>query len=248
MEQLAIISDVHGNHEALTAVLAKIEELGVKRIVSLGDTVGYGPDPKICLEKVLEVCETVLMGNHEESVIRGKQTISNPIAQLAIEFTREQLRGSPLVDKLKELPTYHLDGDCLYVHGSPRRNLHEYLRERDGMGLSTFDAIVKSLDRDFKSFEICFVGHNHKPFLATAEGFIHPHDLLSDFCVPKEKFYISVGSVGQPRDLNPKACFVTYDGERVWFHRVEYDIEATRAKIEDRGLPKFLSHRLARGK
>ncbi len=248
MDQLAVISDVHGNLEALTVVLAKIEEMGIKQIVSLGDTVGYGPDPKICLEMVLEVCETVLMGNHEESVLRGKQTISNPIAQLAIEYTRGQLRGSPLLKAIKALPTYHLDGDCLFVHGSPRRNLHEYLRERDGMGLSTFDAIVKSLDRDFKSFAHCFVGHNHKPFLATTEGFIHPHDLLSDFFVPKEKFYISVGSVGQPRDLNPKACFVTFDGERVHFHRLEYDVETTRDKIVERGLPKFLAHRLVRGK
>jgi diadenosine tetraphosphatase ApaH/serine/threonine PP2A family protein phosphatase len=139
-------------------------------------------------------------------------------------------------------------GEWLFVHGSAREPLAEYVREKDPSGLSNFDEVVETLNKDFSTFRICFVGHNHKPFLATEEGFIHPHQEMMQFNVEGERLYISVGSVGQPRDGDPRSCFVVFDGQRVTYHRVAYDVDRTVAKIRASGLPAYLAERLPWGR
>ncbi|MEI6416029.1 MAG: hypothetical protein WCP34_17470, partial [Pseudomonadota bacterium] len=173
----------------------------------------------------------------------------NAAAQIAIDWTRERIHKAGLLERISGLQSHHQEGDILFVHGSVRNALNEYLVESDRSGYSTFDEVVESLENDFIYFRICFVGHNHKPFLATTEGFLHPHQELSVFQVSKEeRLYVSVGSVGQPRDGDPRACFVTFDGSKVTYHRVSYPFEVTAEKIRSRGLPGVLADRLAIGK
>jgi len=245
---LALISDVHGNFPAFCAVLAEIERLGIQRIISLGDTVGYGPQPVECLEMAIDACHVMLMGNHELRVLDPSKTRMNRTAALASDWTRDQLEQAHLIPILKTLPKHYQEDELLFVHGTPKDTLRDYLMEQDYMGYSNFDKIVQSLEEDFKNFRLCFVGHNHLPFLATEDGFIHPHDGQRQFQLEDRKLYVSVGSVGQPRDRDPRASFVTYDGESVQFHRVSYDIEATRAKFLVTDLPEYLSNRLLEGR
>lgn len=251
MNTIAVISDIHGNLEALEAVLARIDALGVEAIYSLGDVVGYGPDPEACLRLTAERCALRLMGNHEHGVLHGANAGSNfnSVAKQAIDWTRERVRDAGLLGLIGGLQSFRQEGERLFVHGSARNALNEYLLESNGRGESTFDEITASLKEDFTSFRICFVGHNHKPFLATTEGFLHPHEGLREFQVPEdERLYVSVGSVGQPRDRDPRACFVTFDGAKVTYHRVTYPFAITAEKIRARGLPDFLADRLAVGR
>lgn len=248
--RIAVISDVHGNLEALQAVLARIDELGIDSICSLGDVVGYGPDPEACLLTTKERCRLRLMGNHENAVLSPAYADSfNPAAKLAIEWTRDRIEKAGLLDCIKGLKPFAQEQETLFVHGSVRNALHEYLLESDRSGYSTFDEVVESLENDFVYFRICFVGHNHMPFLATTEGFIHPHEEISEFQVSGDaRLYISVGSVGQPRDGDPRACFAVFDGAKVTYHRVPYPFETTARKILSCGLPRVLADRLAVGK
>lgn len=250
MGTIAVISDVHGNLEALEAVLSRIDGLGAEAVYTLGDTVGYGPDPEACLRLTASRCRLRLMGNHEYAVVHSNLGFTfNPVAQKALEWTRERVRGAGLLGLIDGLRPHHQEGEVLFVHGSARDALEEYVTESDPRGYSVFDEMVESLEKDFTSFRLCFVGHNHKPFLATTEGFLHPHDGMPEFQVPpEEKLYVSVGSVGQPRDRDPRACFVTFDGTRVVYHRVPYDHAATAAKIRARGLPGYLAERIAVGR
>jgi diadenosine tetraphosphatase ApaH/serine/threonine PP2A family protein phosphatase len=250
MSVIAVLSDVHGNLEALQAVLASIDELGIEAIYSLGDAIGYGPDPEACLRLTVDRCCHRLMGNHEHAVLHADLAFSfNPYAQKALEWTRERVREAGLLDQISGLQPHHQEGEVLFVHGSARDALEEYLTEADRSGYSNFDEVAGSLEKDFTSFRLCFVGHNHKPFLATTEGFLHPHEGQKEFQVPRdEKLYVSVGSVGQPRDRDPRACFVTFNGDQVAYHRVAYPFAITAAKIRDRGLPAYLADRLAQGR
>lgn len=251
MNTIAVISDVHGNLEALNAVLARIDELGIKAIYCLGDVVGYGPDPESCLLITEKRCRLRLMGNHEYAVLHAANPgfTFNATAQNAIEWTRERIQKAGLLDRIDGLKSYFQERDLLFVHGSARNALNEYIMESDRSGHSTFDEVAESLEKDFTSFRICFVGHNHKPFLATTEGFLHPHKELNEFQVPmEEKLYVSVGSVGQPRDGDPRACFVTFDGLKLTYHRVAYPFAITAEKIRSRGLSRSLADRLAVGK
>lgn len=249
MATFAVISDVHANLEALQAVFARIDELGIEAVYSLGDVVGYGPDPEACVLLTESRCCLRLMGNHEHALLNPEEgNWFNPNARQALDWTRQRIGQAGLLDRLGEPEPCHRNRDILFAHGAVRNTLNEYLREADRSGHSTFDEVVESLQNDFIDFRICFVGHNHKPFLATAEGFLHPHPDLSEFHVPEdERLYVSVGSVGQPRDGDPRACFVTFDGSRVAFHRVPYPFVTTAEKIRSLPLPGGLAERLTLG-
>lgn len=250
MSTFAVISDVHGNLEALQAVLAEIDRLKIGVVYSLGDVVGYGPDPEACVLLTESRCCLRLMGNHEHALLHPAAGLTfTAHARQAIDWTRQRILQAGLLDHLGESAPSHQNRDMLFAHGAVRNTLHEYLRESDRHGHSTFDQLVASLENDFVHFRICFVGHNHKPFLATAEGFLHPHRGMHEFHVAKEeRLYVSVGSVGQPRDGDPRACFASFDGSRVSFHRVAYPHATTAGKIRARGLPEKLADRLAVGK
>lgn len=248
MESICVLSDIHGNLAALEAVLERLDELGVKKIFSLGDTVGYGPQPVECLRIARSKFEVMLMGNHEYAASTKDWACFNPVAAQAISWTRDQLVDAGEIDSLKNLPSSVHKGAALYVHGSVHDPIHDYVLEKDRSGLSSFDAVAGDLEKEFKGFNLCFVGHNHQPFLCTQEGFIHPHDDFREFQITGEKLYVCVGSVGQPRDGDPRSCFVIYDGERVTYHRVTYPVEVTSQLILDSALPDYLAKRIVVGR
>lgn len=231
----ALISDIHGNFEALTAVLTKIGDLNVEEIICLGDIIGYGPDPVRCLDTVMANCHLTILGNHDQAAIFDPEGF-NPIALRAIFWTREQLEtdesnpdfNDRRWDFLGELPRRHDEGQFLFVHGSPRDPTNEYvfpehIYEKEKM---------KSLMGRFEQY--CFQGHTHIPGVFTESGaFIAPDQQDHFFRLGPDKLMVNVGSVGQPRDDDPRSCFVVLDTEEktMQFHRVEYDVETTRSKI-----------------
>lgn len=244
----AFVSDIHGNLAALNAVLADIEANGADQIVCLGDTVGYGPQPEECLRIVRKRCAQVLMGNHEDAVLHGAQNFT-PLARQAIDWTAGQLRDPDILSYLNSLSPSFRMGPALLVHGSVRDPLNDYVREADSPWM--FYRLVQTLRDDFTDFDLCFCGHNHRAFLGTELGYIFPHDdpptPQMRFRIDGQKAYVSVGSVGQPRDGDPRASWVMYDGHAVEYHRVDYPREETVALIRKVGLPSFLADRLLYG-
>ena len=247
MQKTAIVSDIHSNLEAFTAVLAEIDQLGIETIYSLGDTVGYGPDPEECTRLAAKRCNVRLMGNHEYTLRNPGKLPFNSQAKQAIDWTRSRLEKAGLLDEAANLAAYYKRGNYLFVHGSVRDAFSDYVLETDGEGYSAFDEMINTLTYDFTGFSVCFVGHNHRPFLVTREGFLHPHDEMNEFSVADEKLYVSVGSVGQPRDGDPRACFVVFDGKTIRYHRVAYDSARTAEKILAAGLPSAQASRLLTG-
>jgi len=231
----ALISDVHANLEALTAVLEHIRHQNVEEIWCLGDIIGYGPDPVGCLDTVMANCSLTILGNHDQAAIFDPEGF-NPIALNAIYWTREQLEKNiggveathRRWDYLGELPRRHDEGAMLYVHGSPRDPTNEYVFPQHAYE----EERMEPLFRRFES--TCFQGHTHLPgvFLESCR-FLAPEHVEGVFKLSDEKAMINVGSVGQPRDEDPRACYVVLDTGRqlVEFHRVEYDFQSTKRKI-----------------
>ena len=250
--QIAIISDIHANLEALEVVLADIKKKLIRDIVCLGDIIGYGPNPRECLQ-LLMGCKVVLMGNHEEAVLYYGEDF-NPKAREAIDWTRDQLNlpdrpteetSDPwkflgVMEQIVETP------EAMFVHASPRDPTKEYV---------TPDDCKKNKDklRDiFTRFErCCFIGHSHIPGVYTQElRYIDPKTIGNEYRLEEgRKALVNTGAVGQPRDGDPRASYVTFDGKVVRFHRLDYDYRKTMEKIYavDR-LPNYLADRLAVGR
>jgi diadenosine tetraphosphatase ApaH/serine/threonine PP2A family protein phosphatase len=263
----AIISDVHGNIEALRVVLADIERQRVDSIFCLGDVVGYGPNPCECVMAVRDACEVVLLGNHDQGALFDPDGF-NVGAERAIRWTRAQLEAhdrlprnsaDQLADFLGELPRTHAEGDLLFVHGSARRPLDEYVFPEDIYNPLKMEHIFELIGR------YCFQGHTHIPGVFTmAPEFISPNlpqvgaahaqsgSAGAEWRVqlPSTKAMINVGSVGQPRDGDPRACYaILEDGESVRFRRVEYPCEITSRKIHAiADLDNYLGDRLLQGR
>ena len=235
---LAIISDIHANLEALQAVLAQIDKRGIKQIFCLGDVLGYGPDPRECLDLIIDRCQITLCGNHDQAVMYEPYNF-NVGAERANYWTRQLLEDDS--DKarrdrrwafLGRLPVQHVTNGTLYVHGSPRRPVNEYLFPED---------IYTNPHKILANFErmeqkLCFVGHTHVPGVFVDEPYFDPPDELPDarrYSLGRDRAIINVGSVGQPRDHDTRASFVVLTAEAVEFVRVEYDIEKTVRKIHD---------------
>ncbi len=236
----AIISDIHGNLPAFEAVLADVKKRGVKRIICLGDIIGYGPNPVECIDLVRKRCEVTICGNHDVATLTQAFGF-NRYARDAIDWTRRQLKPGKvsLPPKrarwafLGNLPDRYTEGRALCVHGSPRAPVMEYVEEADtvDMGFGPSDKI-----RDvFTRVEwLCFIGHTHFPGVFTGKyKHIHPSKLEDGvYVVPEDgKTIVNVGSVGQPRDGDRRSCYVTVDGDVVRYHRVEYDVDKVIAEI-----------------
>ena len=247
----AIISDVHGNFEALTAVLEDIKSRGIEEIICVGDIVGYGPNPRECLNAARSFKLSIL-GNHEEAVMfRAGVRDFRVRAEMAIEWTKKQLLendGGGAQDSLKFLhslqETYE-DGDVLYVHGSPRQPLRDYVYPKDVKDKGKIQEIFSKVTK------YCFCGHTHLPGVFRDDcTFVHPEDLpMGVYLTGPERVMVNVGSVGQPRDGDRRSCYVTFDGDAVVFRRVEYDIDQTVKKIyAAKDLDRSLGDRLRAGK
>ncbi len=252
---IALVSDLHSNREALEAVLAAIAELGeVKEIVCLGDIVGYGPDPEVVVDLVRQRTSFALMGNHDEALFR-EATDFNPYARRAIEVTRRKMRPGLLASPekrerwryLQSLPSSVRRDGLLFVHASPRDPLREYVLATDGIhNPEKMEAVFAAFDG------VCFIGHTHHPGIHGPDFRFQAMDGADRMRVrlpPGEKRLVNVGSVGQPRDGDPRACFATFDGESVAWHRVPYDFRTTMERIRATpGLDDILARRLAIGK
>jgi diadenosine tetraphosphatase ApaH/serine/threonine PP2A family protein phosphatase len=235
---VAVISDVHANLEALDAVLADIARRGIVSIYCLGDLLCYGPNPVECLGRAA-TWDVVLRGDWDERVLSAPTTELMPEHLRIVEWTRTALSaaGSPEdVARRREYLTTrrltHALGDFLFAHGTPRDPLNEWLFPEDVYNPATMAEIGTALNR------YGFVGNTHLPGAFVQSGddpgaweYFAPAEVHDFWRFDGRKAIINVGSVGQPRDGDPRACYVTVDGWDVNWHRVPYDVDATVAKV-----------------
>jgi len=231
--RVAVLSDIHANLEALQAAVRSAEARGADHLVNLGDVVGYGPDPGACLEVVRAEFAVNVMGNHDLAVAGGTIDYLPPDAQAAVRLHREMLTA-PQTEWLAGLPPRAATLDAVYVHAAPD---HPELWPR----LET----SRDTRRQFDAFEgaICFVGHSHRPAVVS--------DTLGVFRVRRgHRFLVDVGSVGQPRDQDPRLAYALYDSEEfsVEIVREHYDRERTVVSLARVGLPANLGKRLREGR
>jgi putative phosphoesterase len=239
----AIISDIHGNLEAFHEVLKKIKSLkGLDKVVCLGDIVGYGADPKRCIDLSRGNSDIIIAGNHDFAAC-GKTDIRffNPVARDAAIWTGEVL-NTEYLNFLKELPLIEELNNIHFAHGSL------YKPEEWRYILSEKQAYI-----DFKIMKhnILFVGHSHVPII-----FENKKDeirIITDFEIELDKnakYIINPGSIGQPRDFDPRASFAIYDSKKrnLEVIRLEYNIKEAQRKIKEAGLPDILAERLSYGR
>ena len=240
----AILSDIHGNLEALNAVLADAAERGgVDEVWCMGDTVGYGPDPGACLDTVLGMDHVLVAGNHDWAAV-GKVSLAdfNPHAAAACRWTAEQLSPEQ-ARHLAELPLRVEREPFTMVHGSPRDPVWEYI-----LSLGVAQACFPHFSTPY-----CFVGHSHIPFICRqSQGRAELVELPLDGPSPlgQDRLIVNPGSVGQPRDGDPGASYAIYQEEEssLEFRRVPYDLVTTQRKMRLAGLPGYLAERLEHGR
>ena len=245
---MAIISDVHANLPALRAVLDDVRSRGIARVVCLGDVIGYGPDPVACWRLVSEACDVVIRGNHDHALGTEDMERFHQRARDAILWTRDRILeeedGREIIRAIAALPQEVNEGDFLYVHGSPAGPTMDYLLPGD-----SYDR--HRMQKEFDEIGVyAFNGHSHIPgVIVRGTRFMPPEALEGYGCqLQGRQMIVNVGSVGQPRDGNPKACYVTVEGGGVWYHRVEYDVEDVCKRIL--AIPRldpFLGQRLLAG-
>jgi len=238
-----LISDIHGNLEALEAVLADLQKEPVDQILCLGDVIGYGPNPNECVKLIQQHAAVCLVGNHDEASLgRVDLDLFNYMARQAIEWTTEQLTEESK-QFLLSLPYTQSYGNFMIVHASPDEPRRwNYILNLDDAAQG-FDGFTE---------QICFIGHSHTPWVIPLppDGrmrVMHDYPLaIKDDC----RYLINIGSVGQPRDRNPDAAFGILDTApfRYTLKRVPYEVAKTQNKIRSTGvLPAFLADRLATG-
>ncbi len=237
--KIAVISDIHSNLAALVTAFEFIRNENPDKVVCLGDIVGYGPRPNECVAMIRDNCQISLMGNHDHAVLGLTDTYHfNQYAREAINWTRRALTIQNRA-YLLNLPFSHHENEILYVHSTPDHP------EEWHYILSGFEA-NQYLDRINQ--RLCFVGHSHIPVVYGSEvGNVYKEELtLED---KDRKYIINVGSVGQPRDSDPRLCFVMYDTttDLLRFIRLEYPVQETYDEILENKLPPFLAMRLLAG-
>ena len=239
--RIALFGDIHANLEALDAVLADAAGQGVTDYVCTGDVVGYNADPVACLEKVREMdCPTV-KGNHDEDA-SGTHSLDamNPIAAAALQWTRVQLDDEQR-QWLRHLRMVRQVADFTVVHSTLDQPANwNYVTNR-------FDAMANF---SYQFTQVCFNGHTHVPRVYVKTDKVNEVPADSVVIEDGAKYFINIGSVGQPRDGDWRAAYAIYDTDQklVVIRRVEYDIATTQKKIMDAGLPPMLAERLADGR
>ncbi len=208
----ALISDIHGNLEALEVVLEDIKSQKVDEIFCLGDVIGYGPNPRECIDRVMENSQMTLLGNHDQGAMFDPDGF-NIGAERAIFWTRDQLESphdrannEKRWEYLGMLPRVHKLDPFLFVHGSPRNPLSEYIFPEDIYNHRKMERLFQLVEK------YCFQGHTHVPGVFT-EGyqFYSPEEIDHEYTLGDGKVMINVGSVGQPRDGDNRSCYVILD-------------------------------------
>jgi predicted phosphodiesterase len=239
--RIALFGDIHANLEALEAVLQDASEQGCTDYVCLGDVVGYNANPVACLEKVREMNCPVVKGNHDEEA-SGRHSLENmnPVAVAALEWTREQLSDEQK-EWLRSLRMVRQVEDFTVVHSTlDQPQAWHYVTNK-------FDAMSNF---SYQFTNLCFHGHTHVPRIFVRDTRVAEVEAEDLVLQPGLKYFINTGSVGQPRDGDWRACYLTYDTSTlaVKIHRIEYDLATTQEKIRAAGLPESLAERLAEGR
>lgn len=251
---IAILSDIHANLEALEAVFKELAQRNIKRVFFLGDIVGYGPNPGEVLDQIKNF-EFCLLGNHDEAVLTGPSNKFSPMAQRSIWWTRSQICPDEMNNAflrpaeyqkrkeqwefLKKLKPVRTVGEMMFVHDTPAEpGSWRYVRSRE------------EADKGFQNnpkVRAFFFGHSHQPGVWTENGYLEAEPGRKfDF---RKRVMVNVGSVGQPRDKDPRACYVILEADGFRFFRVPYELEKTQEKIRAiKDLDAKLADRLAEGK
>jgi predicted phosphodiesterase len=239
----AVIGDIHANLEALTAALEKCQELGVDAYLCIGDIVGYNASPRECLEIIRHLnCEVITKGNHDEQASSEMELVGfNPQAARAIEWTRNQLTEEQRI-WMAGLPYRQTIG--------ARMTLVHATLDMPHMWGYVFDKYSAEVCLGYQFTQICLFGHTHVPLAFEKYGTVNGGRYDEIRLLSNHKYLINVGSIGQPRDGDPRAAFVTYspDDRLVQLHRVEYDVGGAQRKIIAAGLPDRLAQRLGVGR
>jgi predicted phosphodiesterase len=227
----AILADIHANLEALTAVLKDAEANRVTHYACLGDIVGYNANPKECLDIIRGMGMPCVKGNHDEyCCIDIKMDGINPYAAKAMSWTRKQINTDDAI-WLHELRYIHAVSNFTIVHATldgPQRWGY------------VFDKLAAAASLTYQNTSVCFFGHTHVPVAFIKDQEVRGGTYTKFKIEPEKKYFINAGSVGQPRDGNPRAAYAIYDMEEgtVELRRVDYDITTTQEKIRRAGLPK----------
>ena len=236
--KFAVISDIHGNLEALTAILTELNF--ATKIFCLGDIVGYGPNPNECCNNLRNKNATCITGNHDKAITENNIVQNmNQLAKTAILWTKQTLTEENK-NWLKTLNYTHKETqiDSTFTHGTFKNpQLFDYI-ECPFYHIEYIDTCLG------------FYGHTHKPCIINDKRIEFATNDTPITIKPARKYLINVGSVGQPRDNNPKACYITMDTESniLTFHRTSYDIKTTQKKMKVAKMPPFLITRLQYGR
>jgi diadenosine tetraphosphatase ApaH/serine/threonine PP2A family protein phosphatase len=239
--KVAILSDVHANIDALRVVLDDVARTGASTIACLGDSVGYGAEPSACLDLLFESCEVMLAGNHDLAATgRLDSGRFSEFARHAVGYARDLLTPAQRA-RLATLPDEDWFGELLFVHASPAKPTEfPYIRDAES-ARDQFDG---------RSFRVAFYGHTHVPLAFHDDGERVVLSQQPQLRLAADRRHLcNVGSVGQPRDQDPRACYALFDTDSstLSFRRIEYDVEAAAARVRAAGLPEPLGARLLVG-
>jgi predicted phosphodiesterase len=239
--RIAVISDIHGNLAAFEEVLEDIDRAGIHEIFSLGDQIGYGPEPEEVVKLLRHRAIPSVMGNHELGLVdKSRLAWFNPLAKSVLLQT-EKLLSSDTLAFIRTLPATLHKNECLFVHGCPPDQIDRYLFE-----LTLYD--LRALFREMEE-EICFVGHTHElGLISYIDGLVRREPLRMGSTPLKKnhKYIVNAGSVGQPRAGNNNAKYVIWDPERrnLDVRFIPYPIQKTVDKIITVGFPRSFADRL----
>lgn len=257
MAKTAIISDIHANYHALCAVIEDVQAMLCTDIVCLGDVVGYNAYPAECLDYVRGLNCPVVKGNHDEEVVSPSLAKMNPVARQAMDWTREHLNDESLLwlSRLQYQRIVRTDSGRAFsiVHSSlDHPKSWNYI-------INANDA-ASHFERQLPQIQVCFHGHTHVPkiFVSNRVQTVEDHEVIHDLYIKGYtefllqdglQYFINVGSVGQPRDTDSRACYAIYDSDinSIIIKRVQYDIRAAQDAIKAAQLPPYLADRLERG-
>ncbi len=241
MNRYAIIADIHANLDAFQVVLEDIKQQKCTHVVCLGDVVGYGANPKECLDIVRDMNIPVVKGNHDEYIGSDESPDGfNDAAAEAVNWTRAQLTDEDR-QWLRDLKYFRLVANFSIVHAT--------LDAPQRWGY-VFEKLEAAASFTYQNTQVCFFGHTHVPVAFIRDTGVRGGTYSKFRVEPGKKYFVNVGSVGQPRDGNPKAAYVVYDmpTQTIELRRLDYDIAAAQKKIMAAGLPQRLADRLAIGR
>jgi predicted phosphodiesterase len=242
--RFGIISDVHANWQAMQTALARLDREGVDQIVCLGDVVGYGADPRPCVEEIMSRKICTIRGNHERYVVGEIEESLKPDTAKAIEYTREQLRNEHYVEIESWRNRLLHEGGFLMCHGSPRHK-DEYV-----LTIDVVVASLRALQQEFPDTRVALHGHTHMTSLFAPGQVVKPIHKTQEIALDFAKVYLlNPGSVGQPRDRCPLASFLVLDFEKktATYIREEYDVAGAQKRIREAGLAEKFAARLESG-